>query len=118
MKKSELNPLTEMALTFLCKRRPADGPYSEERMPQHQYVTVLFEFLDKKGEEALQALAGFYCWMIDNKKGEERTRSITTTFCHDLSERDDKFCLPRSSGPGYLEYWQKEAAKIPQRTGE
>jgi hypothetical protein len=118
MKKSEMNPITEMALSFLCKRRPSVGPYAEENMPQYQWVDILMDFLDKKGEEALQALAGFYCYMIDNQseRGEDKTsRDIAVTFSHDLGERNDTWSLPRSSGPGYLEYWLKEAERIPQR---
>jgi len=109
-----LDKATEAAFAFLCKRRPADGPYSHERMEQYQYVMVLMEFQDKKGDDALKALAGFYCWMIDNKKGDDVTRGIIETFNHDLSERNDQWSLPRSSS--YGEYWQREMERIPQRS--
>lgn len=108
-------PETEMALSFLCKRRPSEGPYSEENMPQYQWVDVLMDFLDKKGEKALQALAGFYLWIVTNKQGESGTRAIVTTFSHDLGGRNDEFQEPRSSGPGYLEVWLEEVKAIPDR---
>jgi glutamate synthase domain-containing protein 2 len=109
----KLSPETEMALAFLCKRKPSEGRFDE--MPQSTYALMVMEFLEKKGENALQALAGFYCWMIDNKKGDECTNGIVETFSHDLGERNDKWSLPRSSE--YLEFWKKEVDKIPQRMG-
>ncbi len=104
---------TEIALSFLCKRKPSAGRFDE--MSQTEYALMVMDFLEAKGEEALQALAGFYCYMIDNKKGDECTNGIVETFNHDLGERNDKWSLPRSST--YLKFWKEEVEKIPQRMG-
>lgn len=90
----QLSKETEFALSFLCKRNAFD-------IDHPQYVHILMEFLDVKGENALQALAGFYCYAIDNLKGEKCTAAIKETFAHDLNGRNDKYELPRSDE--YLE---------------
>jgi hypothetical protein len=110
----KLSRATELALTFLCNpsRRPSEGRYSDSVMPQVNYVLVLMEFLDNKGEKALQGLAGFYCWMLNHKKAAEFDAGIIETFNHDLGERHDEWSLPRSSS--YDKIWEEEMEKFPE----
>lgn len=94
-----MNKSTGMAMRFLSHRNPLD-------VTQVQYVIMLQEFAVEKGEAALRALAGFYLWIIANKKDEEQTRAIVSTFSHDLGGRFQKHMDPRSSG--YEEFWNNE----------
>lgn len=95
---------TEFALNFLAKRNPFSGDTSHS-----EYVFILMNFQDKKGDVAIESLAGFYIWAIDNLKGEKCTNAIRSTFCHDLNGATDKFLEPRSSN--YHEFWMKECEK-------
>lgn len=95
-----LNTPTELAMNFLCKRNPFDD------MPQYDYIFLLMDFQDNKGDEALQALAGFYCYAIDNIGGMKGSEAIETTFAHDLGGAKDKFLMPKSSD--YKQFWEKE----------
>lgn len=99
--KKTLAKATEHALTLLCKRNPFDN----DKVGQASYVMLLLDYIENQGETALQALAGFYCWAIDNK-GAEATPVILETFRHDLFSQEEKFMLPRSTD--YLEFWIKE----------
>lgn len=89
------------AFAFLCQRNPIDLDHS-------RYVSLLMDFQDAKGDEAIEGLAGFYLYAIRNM-GEKSSRAIESTFNHDLSERNDKFCLPRSNG--YVQIWRQENEK-------
>lgn len=89
---------TQKAFDFLAKRNPFD-------LPQAEYIFQLMEFQNQKGDDAIEALAGLYLYAIDNK-GKESSRMIETTFAHDLSGRNDKWCEPRSTH--YREFWLKE----------
>ncbi len=89
----------EKAFTFLCKRNLLD-------IDQSEYVSMLMEFQDEKGDYAIEALAGFYIWTINNVSGEKQDQALLETFTHDLIGRNDKFCLPRSNA--YKEFWDKE----------
>lgn len=90
----------EAAMKFLCKRNPFD------EIEHTHWVFMLLEFQEKKGDEALEALAGAYIWAIDNKKGDEQHACIMEVFVHDIGERHDEFSLPRSSS--YKPIWDKE----------
>lgn len=95
--------MTSLALDFLADRNPLDD-YFETRA---DWVITLMRYNIKKGNEAIQALAGFYCWMLDNKPmGEKRTHDIRATFSHDIGGMEDKWCQPRSMP--YLEIWEQE----------
>jgi hypothetical protein len=85
---------TEKAFDFLCKRNPLD-------VNQITYVLLLMEFQDYKGDEAIEALAGFYLYAIENKLPRHE---IAGTFAHDLSGRKDEWCEPRSSD--YRQFWK------------
>lgn len=100
---SEKYTSIEAALRFLAKRNPFDD------MPQHQYVTMLMDFQDAKGDAAVEGLAGFYIYAIDNKTGEDQTYMIRSTFGHDLGGAKDEFLSPRSTS--YRQFWQEEYSK-------
>ncbi len=63
-------------------------------------------FQDKKGDDAVEALAGFYLYAIRNKKGEECSDAIRTTFAHDLNGANQPTCEPRSTD--YRSLWLEE----------
>jgi hypothetical protein len=94
---------TNKALTFLCDRNPFDS------LQRSQWVILLNDYLDKQGHRALQALAGFYCFCIDNKQGDEQSHAIRSTFTHDLNGMNESSMLPRSSS--YAEIWDQECVK-------
>lgn len=95
---------TEMAFSFLSRRLPSDLGIS-----QSNYTYLLMDFQDKKGDEALEALAGAYVYIIDNMAGEKQSSAILEIFRHDLGERNDEFSLPRSSS--YRQFWLAECEK-------
>lgn len=82
--------LTELALSFLSARNPFD------EVPHSTYVFCIMDLQDNKGNEAVEALAGFYLYAIRNIGGEKGSHAIATTFAHDLSGSNDKWCQPRS----------------------
>lgn len=98
----ELFNSAKFAFEFLCKCNPLD-------CEQSTYVFMLMDFQEVQGDEAIEALAGFYVWCIDNLKGDKCTHAIVTTFTHDLNGRNDKHMLPRSSD--YKKYWDEEVKK-------
>lgn len=71
-----------------------------------QWVDILMDFQEKKGDEAIEALAGAYIYAVDNLMGEKQSNAIDEFFNHDLGERNDEFSLPRSSS--YREFWLKQ----------
>lgn len=89
------------ALSFLSQRNPFIGETLE--IPQWKYLVMLMEFEEYKGTRALEALAGFYLYCVDKKRGDERSRLILSCFAHDLGGRNDKWMEPRSSS--YHEFW-------------
>lgn len=91
---------TEAALSFLAKRNVLS-----DYLHQNQYVFALREFRKKKGDEALQALAGFYLWVINHYRDNEteQTQALVSTFSHDLRGRNNEHMLPRSDN--YLKFW-------------
>lgn len=93
----------EAALHFLAARNPFDNVH------QSQYAAMLMNLQDKKGDEAIEALAGFYVYAIDKIGGSEGSHAIETTFAHDLAEANDEFSLPRSSS--YTKFWQEEYSR-------
>lgn len=95
---------TEKAFEFLVDRNPLDD--RTDRITQVQYVTLLATFHHTHGDEAIEGLAGFFCYAIDNMSEEEQTRAIRNVFAHDLSGAEDKLMCPRSLG--YAEVWHKE----------
>jgi isocitrate dehydrogenase len=101
MKTKKLKPETEKALNFLSARNPLTEYWS-----QVTYVTRLMTYINNKGENALQALAGFYVWCLDNLEGEKISDAIASTFAHDLGQQEEKLMLPRSSS--YLKFWKQE----------
>jgi hypothetical protein len=96
---------TDKALFFLAGRNPF-----RDKMEQSQYAMMLMEYIDHKGEDALQALAGFYIWCIANKKGKEFEYAVRGTFAHDLGEMSETTMLPRSTD--YKQFWDEEMLKI------
>jgi len=86
-----MNTPLEHALNFLAKRNPFDN------LRQSQYVALLMEYQEKKGDDAIIALAGFYVFAVTKLPPEKRREAILTTFSHDLNGRDDKWMLPRST---------------------
>lgn len=96
----EANTATEHAITFICKRNPLD------EIDQHDFVFMLMEFQDIHGDEAVQGLAGFYCYAIDKIGGRKGSEAIQETFRHDLYGRKEKGMLPRSAD--YIGFWRKE----------
>jgi len=101
---------TKYAIRFLSRRQPEFGPYCFEKCPTVLWYKILDDFILAKGEEALQALAGFYIYAIDHIKEENKvTNAIAETFSHDLGGMNDEWCLPRSNS--YLEFWKKEMDK-------
>jgi len=98
------NNSTELALNFLCKRMPY-----EMDMPHEQYVYLLMDFQDKKGDNAIEGLAGFYLFAIRNIGGEKGNNAIHETFVHDLGGRNETSCLPKSDG--YIQIWRDEVNK-------
>ncbi len=93
---------TDKALDFLAERNVLS-----KYMGQATYVMHLIAFIDNKGEEALQALAGFYIYCIDHITDETKQSSaLITTFAHDLLGSNIPTMLPRSSE--YKEFWDKE----------
>lgn len=99
-----MNNSVNAAFSFLCKRMPSDWD-----CPHWKYVSMLMEFQDKKGDEAIEGLAGFYLFAIRNIKGDDGSKAIHTTFAHDLNERNDAHSLPRSDS--YAEVWREEHKK-------
>jgi len=93
---------TKFAFKFLCERNTLD-------VPQSDYVFALMNFQDKKGDRALECLAGFYIYAIDKIGGSKASKYILETFTHDLSGANDKWCEPRSIS--YHEFWIKECDK-------
>lgn len=94
------NKSVRMALNFLCERNPFDD------VPHSQYVFSLMNFQDKKGDDALKGLAGFYLYAIRNIGGLKGSEAIATTFAHDLNGANEKFCEPKSSS--YVHIWDTE----------
>lgn len=94
-----------MALDFLADR----NPLTDKIDTRVEWVCRLMDYQEHKGEKALQAMAGFYCWMLDNKEGDKRTQGIRTTIAHDIYGMRDKWCEPRSMP--YLEFWEQECEK-------
>lgn len=94
---------TKIALQFLSKRSEVMSEY----WSHVEYYDKLQSYILNKGEEALQALAGFYLYAIDKiEDAEKRSRMLTSTFAHDLGQQTDEWMLPRSSG--YLDYFKEE----------
>jgi hypothetical protein len=91
---------TQKALHFLT----GFNPLEKLDVPKQEYTKMLIEFMELKGEEALQALAGFYLYALDNIK--DYNKAIVSTFAHDLGGRNDEWMLPRSDN--YLKYWEEE----------
>lgn len=91
----------ENALSFLCGRNPFD------HIERIQWVSILFDFADIHGEDALAALAGFYLYAIKEIGGEEGHRAIVSTFSHDVLGRKDAFMDPRSSD--YAEFFLNDS---------
>lgn len=101
----------EAALDFLCSRN-----IFSDSLTQMDWVCLLMDFQQKKGDDALKALAGFYLWVIKNtgvdcriQTEEEQTRALKSTFAHDLNGRNDEGMLPRSDN--YLKFWNEEVEK-------
>lgn len=90
----------EAAIRFLSRRNPFD------HIDQIAYAYMLMEFQDKKGDEAIEALAGAYIWAIDHYTGGKQSEMILEVFGHDLGERNNEWTLPRSSS--YKQFWDKE----------
>lgn len=86
-----MNTSVEHAFDYLAKRNPFDN------ISQSEYIFQLMEYQDKKGDDAIIALAGFYLFVITELTIEKRTHAILSTFSHDLNGRNDKYMLPRSS---------------------
>lgn len=93
---------TQAAFDFLCSRNPLD-------IEQSTYVFLLMDFIAIQGEAALQGLAGFYIWTIENIEGEDQEGLIASTFAHDLGGMREKFMLPRSDD--YKQFWEDEFKK-------
>lgn len=89
----------ELAMNFLCKRNPLDIEHSN-------YVFLLMDFMIKKGEDAIEGLAGAYLFAIRKYKGNKQNDVILEVFNHDLGERNIPTSLPRSDG--YKEIWRDE----------
>lgn len=99
-----ISKTTDRAFTFLSERMPLD--FNLERI---DWVVLLMDFQEKKGDEALEALAGAYVWAIDNLTGGKQSSTIKNFFAHDLNGRNDEHCLPRSSS--YGKFWIEECKK-------
>lgn len=98
----ELQPDTLQAWRLLCARKPFD----EEDVTQTNYVMMLMDFLNAKGETAIKKLAGFYLYCINEIETPSAQRmALRSTFWHDLQGANDEFLLPRSDN--YLEFWEK-----------
>ena len=110
--KGAISKETKIALAFLSKRNVLSDYWG-----QNQYVASLNQFAILKGQEALQALAGFYLYCVDTFSDDEKKQSqmISSTFAHDLGQMNDEWMLPRSSN--YLKYWKKEFADGLQSAG-
>lgn len=98
-----MNRTTELALNFLSRRNPFDD------VPQTNYAFLLMDFQNNKGDEAIEGLAGFYIYAIDNIGGMKGSQAIETTFAHDLGGAKDKWCEPKSSS--YRQIWLEEVDK-------
>lgn len=90
----------ELALNFLSNRNPFDDVCHSD------YVFSLMNFQDKKGDDAIKGLAGFYLYAIRKIGGQKGSEAIATTFAHDLNGANEKFCEPKSSG--YIHVWNEE----------
>lgn len=103
-----IHPITKRAIRFLSER----NVLADMGVSQSTYVLMLMDYIANKGEDALQALAGFYVWSIDHHEDDEdkRSRLIRSTFAHDLGEQKDKWMSPRSAS--YLKFWQQEMVNL------
>ncbi len=90
---------TEKALIFLTKRDVLSEKFSHVK-----YVFLLVNYLEHQGEDMLQALAGFYLYVIKNVTDQDKQhRMLVSTFMHDLLQAEDELMLPRSSD--YQRFW-------------
>ncbi len=94
------NTYTSLALNFLCRRNPFDDT------PHNDFVFSLMNYQDKKGDEAVEALAGFYLYAIRNIGGQKGSEAIATTFAHDINGANDYLLEPKSIS--YRDIWTKE----------
>ena len=68
--KGAISKETKIALAFLSKRNVLSDYWG-----QNQYVASLNQFAILKGQEALQALAGFYLYCVDTFSDDEKKQS-------------------------------------------
>ena len=95
----QINEETKKALNFLAKRNILN-----DYCDQITYFSILTDYIDNKGEKYLQALAGYYLWVINNENNcDKQTRLLTSTFAHDLGQQKDEWMEPRSGN--YLNFW-------------
>lgn len=78
-------------LVYLSKNNPFDD------IEHQDYIMLLIDMARFKGEDSLEALAGFHIWAQTNICEDRRKHAIKSTFAHDLNERKNKTTLPRSS---------------------
>ena len=95
---------TKKAFEFLCERWTVLILCKE--MTRQKFMFMLMDFMERHGEDAVIALAGFYMFVINsNKHTPDSKRSMLySTFTHDLFDLG-QYMLPRSSDYAY--FWKK-----------